>query len=212
MIQPGPSLEKLVNDIVESKLQNFNTVMPGIIEDVDVTGAVCNVKPLLKKRYKNGVDFEYPVIANVPIVFYRAGNAMISLPIKRGDLVMLLFCQRSLDGWLAAQSGESVDPKDSRKFDLTDAIALPGLYPFSDLPQGADPNNLVIRNGQSQITLTPAGAVISGSQTENVNTILKEFLQEFAKPPPTPVVDPNTGASVIGAKMTELITRLGAIS
>jgi hypothetical protein len=147
----------VVESMIETRLGELHTCLPGKVVKVDVAKAQCDVQPLLKRTYANGDIVSMPVITNVPIAFYRAGKAFISLPVHVGDYVELRFAERSLDVWL--EKGGEVDPADFRKFDLSDAIAYPGLYPNSDPPAGADPESIIIKNDQSVVTIKPSGEV-----------------------------------------------------
>lgn len=147
----------IVESMIETRIGELHTCLPGKVVKVDVTKAQCDVQPLLKRTYANGEVVSMPVITNVPIAFYRAGKAFITLPVHVGDYVELKFSERSLDVWL--EKGGEVDPADFRKFDLSDAIAYPGLYPNSDPPAGATANDIIIKNDATVITIKPSGEV-----------------------------------------------------
>jgi len=161
-MKQGKSLTKVVEDAIEARLGELHTCMPAKVVKVDVAAAKCDVQPILKRKYGDGEVVKLPVISNVPISFYRAGNAFISLPVHVGDYVELRFSERSIDIWKS--KGGDVDPLDPRKFDLSDAIAYPGLYPFTMPPEGATANDIVIKNDQSTIIIKPDGVMeITGS-------------------------------------------------
>lgn len=56
-------------------------------------------------------------------------GASLVLPVAKGDTGLLIFCDSSLDVWLAR--GGLVDPLDDRHHSLSDAVFIPGLRPFS---------------------------------------------------------------------------------
>lgn len=151
----GPSLSKVIEDAIEERLSTLNTMLPARVVRVDVPAGVCDVQPSLLKKYSDEVVVPMPVITNVPIQNYRAGNAFISLPVKVGDLVELRFSQRSLDIW-KSKLGD-VDPLDPRKFHLSDCVAYPGMYPLKDPPEGASATDIVIKNDQTTFTIKPNG-------------------------------------------------------
>src|SRR5699024_8745233 len=82
----------------------------------------------------------------------------LTMPLQSGDGVLLIFADRSLDEW--KRSGGPVAPADRRQHELTDAIAVPSLLPFSDA--GADPDNVVLYHGTSKIILKENGEVDIG--------------------------------------------------
>jgi hypothetical protein len=154
---------KMTNPIAESlnifweyKIGRVNTCLPGRIEGYDASKNKAEVQPLIQKKYDNDQLVTLPIIANVPVVFPRTATAGIFLPVARGDLVLLVFCQNSLDKWLV--QGGIVDPEDRRKHDLNDAIAIPGLYPFNSEAIG-NGEDLIIKAGESQFNIKKTGEV-----------------------------------------------------
>ncbi len=196
----GPSVAKVIEDAIDTALLDVHTCLPARVTEVDVVMGVCNVIPVLKTEFSDGTVVELPPIVNVPIATYRAGTAFISLPLKVGDMVMLLFSERSLDIWQT--SGEVVDPVDPRKFDLSDAIAYPGVYAFTDPPVGADPDNIVIRNDLSTVSIAPNGKFLfQGAIFELMQTMVDLATALIS----ATTVDPITGVAPFdGATITAI--------
>jgi len=109
-----------------------------------------------------------PVVPDVPVVWPRSGGAQMTMPVRRGDTVLLVFTDRSIDRWLA--QGGNVTPDDRRQHDLSDAVAVPGLVPFADFG-GVEPSenndDVLVRYDGSQVRLKPNGAV----EVETANTV-----------------------------------------
>ena len=154
-------MSKVLEDAIENRLNSVYTMIPGVVKAVDVPAGKCTVQPLIKKKYGDQTVVEQPSITNVPIANYRAGDAFITLPVKVGDTVELRFSQRSLDVWLS--NGGNVDPKDGRKFNISDCIAYPGMYPFSDPPVGASANDIVIKNQEATLIIKPNALELYGN-------------------------------------------------
>lgn len=166
----GPTLAKLMEDAINAELVQVNTCLVAKVVAVDVAAAKVDVQPVLKRRYADETLKEMPVITSVPIANYRAGDAFITLPVKVGHYVELRFSQRSLDIWL--NKGGVVDPQDRRKFHLQDAIAYPGIYPFTEPPQGATADDIIIKNADAKITIKPSGKFLFASASEELMTQL----------------------------------------
>lgn len=96
-----------------------------------------------------------PPVPRVPVQWQGA-----TWDLEAGDWGLAVFCDRSIDEWL--QTGEtSVEPADSRRFDVSDAVFLPGLRPFSDpLPAAAIGEGAVVLwdRGTSDLRLGSASA------------------------------------------------------
>ena len=75
-----------------------------------------------------------------------------------------------MDKWLS--TGDDVEPADARSHNLADAIAYPGLYPFSDSAAVTNGDDIVIRNGNTIMHVKANNhlQVINGT-TELVSTI-----------------------------------------
>ncbi len=154
-----PTLYDVLDNFVNSRISGMNISLPGIVESYDKTKNTCVVKPAIKKVYDNGDVVELPLIENVPVMFQQTVNSIISLPIKKGDGVVLIFMQRSIDDWKS--TGGIIEPSDTRKFDLSDAIAIPGLFGLNEGLSGDD-EAIVIKSNDSKIR-------IEGTSEVNIN-------------------------------------------
>lgn len=154
-----PTLSQIVRLGIQKELANLHTAMPGKIEAYDPGTRLARVKPLLRRKYEDedqAVDL--PVISNVPVLHPRTSSAQVSLPLAAGDYVLLIFCERSIDRWL--EIGGAVDPEDPAMHALTDAVAIPGLYPKGEpLALNGSRGSLEIGNGLSFIEIERDGAV-----------------------------------------------------
>ena len=122
------SLYYTINRIIENRLASLNTCIPAHITRIDRNRKLCDVQPLIKKRYKEEANsVNLPVIHNVPILFPQTSTSIISLPLKKYDNVLLVFSQRSLEEW--KMKGGIQEPIDKRKHDLNDAVAIVGILP-----------------------------------------------------------------------------------
>lgn len=149
----------LIQKYIDGSLAGLHVASPGRVESYDAASCKANVQPCIKKKLRSGEVIEPPVITNVPVVWPRTATSSIFMPISAGDYVLLIFCERSIDAWLSL--GGVVDPEDYRKFDMSDAVALPGLFPFG---QGKTvvSDHLQIRNGSATITVKSNGDIEIG--------------------------------------------------
>lgn len=182
--------------------------MPAKVVRVIDPPIACDVQPLIKRRFKDGTLVDLPVITNVPIAMYRSGQAFVSLPVKPGDTVDLRFCERALEGWLNSSGDNPVDPVDGRKFDLSDAIAYPGIATFQDPPLLSSADNVVIRNGFSMIELTPNGQFAFRGALFELMATLKTLAQTLATAQMAEISDPATPTHLFSAPV---IAQLSAV-
>ena len=125
----GGGVRRTLTDALRAALRagevGLNVCLPARVESYDSASQKASVQPLIKTQ--DGEDRS--IITGVPVVFPRAGGAYMHMPVTRGTGVMLVFADRSLDRWLT--QGGNVEPKDGRAHAYSDAIAIPGLSPFS---------------------------------------------------------------------------------
>lgn len=152
-----PTIGDAIAAIVDARLAGMHIALPGRIEKYERGTHKAEVKPLLKKRYTDGTEQELSIVVNVPVVWPRTATFEMSAPLKRGDGVLLVFCERSLDAWL--QKGGVASPADGRKFDLSDAIAIPGLYSFKADALTGDDDGFSLRYKDASIVIGNDGTV-----------------------------------------------------
>ena len=151
-----PDINAVMRAQIEDRVSQMNFCLPGRVESYDSAGQKAVILPLLKRKFVGADPIDLPPVTNVPVMFYRAGLASITFPLKPGNTGTLFFSQRSLEKWL--DLGGLVSPDDSRKFDLSDGMFYPGLHPFTD-PHISDPDKMVIRNDKLEIELTDSGKI-----------------------------------------------------
>jgi len=156
--QTGMTLSSALKRAIHSVLEDVHVCLPGRIETYDHETQLADVKPLLKRKFKDGSEsLEFPVCTSVPVVMPRTSSASLILPVKKGDYVMLLFSERAIGDWL--QRGGIIEQQSERVFDLSDAIAIPGLYPSTVASPAPNANDLQIQNGDSKITIKAGGDI-----------------------------------------------------
>lgn len=174
-------------------LTAIHTALPGSIISYDYTTQKAVIQPLLNKVWSDGTTTPMPVLENVPVIFPRAGGASLTFPVVEGDTCLLVFIERSIDLWLT--QGGQVNPDDPRKFDLSDGVALMGLFPFSETSEADNNTDLLLTYAGSKIRIKQSGAiVIESSNTVALGTSTTEVLNVLSQ-----LMGFLTGATVMGA-------------
>jgi hypothetical protein len=178
-----PVHEPTLATVIETAILNFlgtvHTAIPGQIEKYDYTTAKADVKPLLSQSFTDGTTAEMPVISNVPVVWPRTSQGSISFPLVRGDGVLLIFSERSIDEWLSR--GGTLAPSDQRQFDMSDAIAIPGLYSFASQTKISGNEDCEIHFKNQSVTIKANGDIeVGASSTQKLMTVsYKTDLETF---------------------------------
>jgi hypothetical protein len=160
-----PSLGDSLKQIMSAHTDDFHVAIPGFIDKWD-GGPVADCIPAAVKVYLaadgvSEVNHPYPVLTNVPIVFPRGGGGFISFPLKKGDPVLLVFSQTSLDAWLESDGKTQLDPQDSRRHHISDAVAHVGLQTTKNFIPNASKTDVVIglEDGSSELHIQPDGEI-----------------------------------------------------
>ena len=157
-----------LNDVIHAALDNIiskiHTSIPCVVKKYDAQKRMGDIQPLIKTVLKSGKVLSQPLIQNVPFLILSGGGALISFPIKPGDTVLALFSERSIDEWVNS-AGDETDPLDTRKHNLSDAVAICGLFPYSkQLNTSAD--DLVISYMNSIIKIAKDGSIEINSKSD----------------------------------------------
>jgi len=161
-------MREVLSDVLHKAIRNglaeVHTALPAEILAFEPGERKAEVRPLLKRRLPNGEEQSLPVISDVPVMFPAANGRGITWPLEKGDKVLLFFTERSIDQWL--DSGDELTPRENRRFDLSDAVVVPGLYPFTDGPV-VDEDALNVRYKGGYATIED-GIVTLGNETDTV--------------------------------------------
>ncbi|GAB1578678.1 Gp138 family membrane-puncturing spike protein [Bordetella petrii] len=151
MTDPVTDLRRLI----AAELAEVHTTLPGVIVAYDGSTAV--VRPALPKQLANGQVLPAPQIVSVPVCWpvgdVAGALALISVPLKAGDPVVLHFSERALESWLAGGDGP---PDDPRQFDLTDAFAAPVVRPGA---AAADTEHVSVQYGPGSMKIAADGTL-----------------------------------------------------
>lgn len=160
---------------IDSRLVDTHTALPGKIVSYDRATQLAKVRPALKRKYKDGEVVELPVINGVPVAFPSGGDAFIHFDLVEGDDVLLVICERSIDIW--KQKGEVVSPNDPRRFNLSDAFAIPGgkPKPAQFTPKGAS-GSIEVVNSSGYLELTKDGKFKLTDGTEDIFDLFVQTL------------------------------------
>lgn len=164
-----PSWSDIMNEFLRKGLGSVHTCMPATVVAYNPALQSATVQPVFRQRVDDvTLNREIPdlapipPIANVPVVWPSGLTWSVIGPLAPGDPVTLVFAERSTDEWRATGVPATV-PQNARRFDLADAVAIPGGRAFlpgptgPKLPTAFDPVAVVMA------TDVPAGIKIGGS-------------------------------------------------
>jgi len=150
-----PTLTDVIKAAMEAVSTEMRVCVPAKVIRYDFKKQLVDAQPYLKSKYLDGEAPDPPIIYNVPLAIPRAGDAFISLPLKKDQNVLLIFSDQSLEKWLS--SGKILDPQDARRHHISDAIAIPGCYPFSTPASVSNGDDIILKNSGAEIRIKPNG-------------------------------------------------------
>lgn len=151
-------------------------------EDMDVTNQTVTVQIAVQERVQTSTGAQWwdvkPIIM-VPVVIPRAGGVSITLPVKKYDEGMLIFCDTCLDLWWAngrndapraqnLQSGQSPSgsqrQNEIRRHHVHDCGFYPGFYSQPNVLSNYSSSSMQIRtdDGTVLIDVSPSGLTLNG--------------------------------------------------
>jgi hypothetical protein len=155
-------------DVIDSYFALKHFCMPAQVVTFDAAFQTVSVQPALKTLAQGEtIASLLPIIEDVPVVFPGGGGFFVTFDILPGSYVLLVFAERSIESW--ADLGGIGDPQSTRKCDLSDAIAIPGLLPTPNvLAPPVDSLAVTIRNktGTSYCKVTDTTVEIKTPTTD----------------------------------------------
>lgn len=150
---------------LENRLLTLHTNLPGIVESYDGHDKrTATILPAINFKIPRGPTLKHGPIPNVPVIFPSSNGFQMLFDIKPGDGVLLVFSEASMGNWM--DGAGQVDPEDSTRFSMHDAIAIPGLWSTSKVPRLPSDGDFVLASstgarmgGTSEGTLDLANEV-----------------------------------------------------
>jgi len=174
--------KNLLSEAIEttflSMTEDFHTCIPGQISTFDYKTNTATVKPMIQKVYIDGEVLTLDILSNVPVIFPRTSRSGLTFPLEEGDGVLLCFSERSLELWKG--TNKLSQPGDKRRFDLSDAVAIPGLFGVKQKSTASNNTDLEITHNGFKITITKAGKIsIKGKNNLDLVGIIDEWMTQI---------------------------------
>lgn len=174
MAQPESSKAEVLGRLRDTIGSDIRIAEPGIIESFDATKQTVTVSLALKERTVldgNVTWEEIPTLVDVPIVFPRAGDYVLTFPIAAGDECLVIFGDKCMDAWW--QSGGKQNPMELRRHDLSDGYAILGCWSQPRVISNYSENTVQLRNeaGTAYFEIAAGGVInIKASQVNIEST------------------------------------------
>lgn len=164
----------MINHVIRANIENalseIHTSFPAKVIRYDEKTQQADFQPIIKRKFHDDSSLKMPEIYNVPVIFPSGGGGLLSFPVNIGDTMLITCSERSIDGWLSSNSDDHIDPHDTRKFNISDSVAIPGLYPFQKSPSlqltDEDKGNVTLTFKKGKISLKEDNTIAITSDTK----------------------------------------------
>lgn len=115
------------DEIVSESGYRIRCSIPCIVQSYDSNNNTIECQPAIREKIINPDNstqyVNLPLLINVPVVFPHTGLYGIKFPIQKGDEVLVIFSDLSIDNFW--EKGNIQNPIEARRHDLSDGIAIP---------------------------------------------------------------------------------------
>lgn len=184
-----------LSDMAGDKDRNFNQfakdimskiycALPAIVDTVNYENQTLTAKPvtIMKFTDNNGVvsDFQMPLIMDVPFQCYKGGGYFVTVPVKEGDEVLIIFTDVDFSAWF--QNGGFQYAEHSFQHSYSNAMAVVGFSSEVNAISNYNSQAVEIRNldasekislSAGNITLKSATITLDGNVTTTGTSNLK---------------------------------------
>lgn len=166
------NLVTLFNNVTNKTKSEIRVALPAKVTSFDPIKQTISCIPTIRELVTINGKSNYitlPELQDVPIQMPRAGNWIITFPIKVGDECMVIFQDLCIDGWWFR--GDIQNWNDLRRHDLSDAIAIFSPWSQPNTIPNYSTQNLEIRSldGSTKISFGTQGVIMDLPQGYIIN-------------------------------------------
>lgn len=156
MTQQIRSVRESLNQILDFKISQINTINLGHVLSYDSDAQTVEVKPIFPEYFEadDGTVQKRvpPVLPDVHVHFKRWATGHEHYHPAKGDLVILLCVQRSTDEWYGTDGKQEVSPVDERTHHPSDYLALVGISTKTNKID-SPPDGYIVTDNDSHLKL-----------------------------------------------------------
>lgn len=153
------SLTTVIGNSIEDRLKDVHTCLPGKVAAYYAADQLADVDIMVPVN-----RIKIPTLIKIPVVWPRTAQAIVHLPMKPGDFVVVLLTEEAI-GTFRANQGVMAPTEDLRRHSLSGAYCIPGGFPDGKKLTITDPNKLTIHAPDG--VLVEADLTFDGDLTVN---------------------------------------------
>lgn len=177
------TLLEVMEHQISTFLESVHTTFPATIQTYNSSKREATIIPSVRLRMGQGQLVQLKPIPGVPVVFPCSSNFGLTFDLSPGDGVMIHCTEQAIGNWINSQLGTVVDPEDNSRFSLTDAIAVPGLYPSGRAPNPSTrihgtKNSIEVKASNGTVSIDDSGLISIESPSGSVKDLLDDVWTE----------------------------------
>lgn len=156
------------NNFQTDLFNSLNCCMLGRITEFNEDRRTISAQPLQQYYYNNQFQ-NFPIISNIPLMYYDVGNYRIVSNPSINDIVILFITDYDISNLLV--DGETVQPNTRRMHNITDCLALPYTFNnFNNKFAAVDGLEIINTSNNASFKITSSGDInINTSGDVNIN-------------------------------------------
>lgn len=156
-------LTQEVENMASQVLDGVHTALVGKVKKFNSKNCMAEIKPYGRYYTSEGEGLDYPVLVDVPVMFPYSAKAKtgVFIPVKKGDDVIIIISETELENWRTG-----VKPDGPLRFDLNNAIAIPGMLRKgnANLMKAYSNNAVVVASGKTRVQIDKDGISVEAEK------------------------------------------------
>lgn len=183
MASPPVSIAEVFYAGQDALMGKVHTSLPARVEAYDAAAQTAHCQPMVKRlMFDEAGEKVYeslPLLPHVPVCFPRGGGYVFVFPLAPGDFVWLNFSETAMAEYLA--TGKESAAWDNRRFHLSNAIAIPGVYPDTKPMTNGNTGGMVLgKDGAAEQVRIAPGEILVGAGAQEFVALATKTLNELA--------------------------------
>lgn len=195
---------EVIKSHIMSALAQLYTALPAKVDSYDSKTRTISATPLVGRLFEDGLSMKNISIDDIPVVFPSGGGAEVTLPIKKGDQVLLIFSMRNIQDWMISD-GQTVTSSTRKTHRVQDAIAIPSMFTKKQAKE-ANPDHMELLFGDSKIQIQENSKIVIESGTVELgdgatqSAVLGEELKDWLENHQHGYSDTTPAGTTVGKK------------
>ena len=117
-------MSAMLAEVLAEYRKSFYTAIPAIVVSYDGSKKRADLQPTPLTLFKDGTSGALPILPNVPVIMPSGGGYCLTVPLKKGDAVLVCFCQRGIKNFKKTYGEE--EPSGG-VLDINSPVAIAGF-------------------------------------------------------------------------------------